>query len=257
MTGQFSSDQIAVFLLVLARISGLVSSAPIVGDAQVPRLVKVGLVIVLTFVLVQVPGIQGMRAPTGLYPFTLSVAAQLFVGLSLGFVARIIFLIMLTAGGIISLQIGLSMSSVLNPMTESTDTVLTQLYTVIAGMTFLALNGDLWLIASLTRSFDLAPLSPDAFSPTLVQSVIGDLLVVTQLGVQIAMPVAATLFATDLILGVVSRALPQLNVFVLSLPLNIVLGLMALIASLAGTILIVSHLTNQVPNVMLDLVRQT
>ena len=257
MSVQLGSDQIAVFLLVLARIGGLVSSAPIVGDAQVPRVVKVALVLALTFVLVQVPAIQRMQAPAGLFPFTLSVVAQLFVGLAMGFVARTVFLALLTAGGIVSLQIGLSMSSVLNPLTETTDSVLTQFYTVLLGMTFLAVNGDLWLIASLIRSFDLAPLTPGVFSPSLVQSAVEDILVVTQVGLQIAMPVAATLFASDLILGVVSRSLPQLNVFVLSLPLNIVLGLLAMIASLAGTILIIGHLTDQMPNVMLDLVRHS
>jgi len=257
MNVQFSSDQISVFLLVLARVGGLVSSAPIVGDAQVPKLVKVGLVIVLTIVLVQVPSIQHMQAPTGLYPFTLSVLAQLFVGLALGFVARILFLVMSTAGGIISLQIGLSMSMVLNPMTESADSVMTQFYTITAGLTFLAMNGELWLVAALSRSFDLAPLTPSSFSPVLVQTVVSDLLVVAQASIQIAMPVAATLFASDLILGVASRALPQLNVFILSMPLNIMLGLMAMIGSLAGTVLIVGHLTDQVPNVMLDLVSHT
>ncbi len=257
MNAQFSADEIAIFLLVLARVGGLVSSAPLIGDAQIPRMIKVGLVIVLTIVLVQVPVVQRMQAPTGLFPFSLAVLVQLLVGLAMGLVARAIFLALLTAGGIVSLQFGLSMSAVLNPLTETTDSVMTQFYTVVIGMTFLAMNGDLWLIASLARSFDLTPLGSGSFSPSLVQSAVGDLIAVTQIGVQIAMPVAATLFATDLILGVVSRSLPQLNVFVLSLPLNILFGLLAMSASLAGTVLIVGHLTDQVPNVMLDLVHHT
>jgi flagellar biosynthetic protein FliR len=254
MNVQFTSDEISVFLLILARAGGLVVTAPVIGDAQVPRMVKVGLVIVLSLVLVQVPGIRRLEAPTGMYIFALSVLTQLIVGISLGLAARMMFYAVQTAGGIVSLQIGLSVASVLNPMTRESDPLMTQLYTVIVGMVFLAMNGDLWLVASLTRSFDMAPLTPSALSPHLVQSMIGDFMVVTQLGLQIAMPIAASLFATDLVLGVISRALPQLNVFVLSLPLNILLGFMALIASLAGSMLIISHLTEQVPNIMLDLV---
>jgi flagellar biosynthetic protein FliR len=255
MNVQLSSDELSVFLLILARSSGLVVTAPVIGDAQVPRMIKVGLVIMLSLVLVQVPGIRRLDAPVGLYAFSLSVVTQLIVGMSLGLAARMMFFAVQTAGGIVSLQIGLSVASVLNPMTRETDALMSQLYTVIVGMLFLAMNGDLWLVASLTRSFDLAPLTPSALSPHLVQSIIGDFLLVTQLGVQIAMPIAASLFATDLVLGVISRALPQLNIFVLSLPLNILLGFMALSASLAGMTLIVSHLTDQVPNIMLDLVR--
>ena len=254
MNVQLGSDQIAVFLLVLARVGGLVSTAPIIGDAQAPRTVKVGLVVALTIVLVQVPNVQHLQAPTGLLPFSLAVLVQLLVGLAMGFAARIMFLALLTTGGIVSLQIGLSMSQVLNPLTESTDSVMTQFYTILIGMTFLAMNGDVWLIASLARSFDLTPLGTGSFTLSLVQSAIGDLFTVMQVGLQIAMPVAATLVASDIVLGVLSKALPQLNVFVLSMPLNIMLGLMALIGSLAGTILIVGHLTDQVPNVMLDLV---
>jgi flagellar biosynthetic protein FliR len=240
----------------MARVGGLVVSAPIIGDAQVPRTVKVGLVVVLSIVLLQVPSIRHLAAPVGLYPFTLSVLAQLFVGITLGIVARALFLAVQTAGGIVSLQIGLSIAAVLNPMTREPDPVLTQLYTVIGGMVFLALNGDIWLVASLTRSFDMAPLTPGVLSPSLVQSAIGDLIMTTQLGLQIAMPIAASLFATDLVLGVISRALPQLNVFVLSLPLNIILGFMALLGSLAGMVLLIGHLTDQTPSIMLDLVHR-
>ena len=172
----------------------------------------------------------------------------------MGFAARIMFLALLTAGGIVSLQMGLSMASVLNPLPDTSDSVMTQFYTILIGMTFLAMNGDVWLIASLARSFDLTPLGTGSFTPSLVQSAIGDLFTVMQVGLQIAMPVAATLVVSDVILGVLSKALPQLNVFVLSMPLNILLGLLALIGSVAGTILLVGHLTDQVPNVMLDLV---
>jgi flagellar biosynthetic protein FliR len=125
----------------------------------------------------------------------------------------------------------------------------------MVGMTFLALNGDAYLVASVARSFDLAPLSTSALSPNLMQSAAGDVLTVAELGLQIAMPIAATLFASDLLLGVVSRALPQLNVFVLSLPLNIILGLMAIIGSLAATVLFLGNQVSDMPSMLLALVR--
>jgi len=204
---------------------------------------------------VQVPSIRAMGAPVAILPFTMSVIAQLLVGIAIGFVARTIFFAVQTAGGIVSLQIGLSIAAVLNPLTNEADPILGQLYTIMVGMTFLALNGDAYLVASVARSFDLAPLSTSALSPNLMQSAAGDVLTVAELGLQIAMPIAATLFASDLLLGVVSRALPQLNVFVLSLPLNIILGLMAIIGSLAATVLFLGNQVSDMPSMLLALVR--
>lgn len=247
-----TGNAITLFLVVLARVGGLVVSAPILSDMQVPRPVKVVLSLVLSFVLVQTPRVAGARVPVDLAPFALLVLAQLVVGLVLGFVARTIFLAVQTAGGIVSLQTGLSMASVLNPLTRQPDPVISQLYTLVASITFLAVNGDAWLVASLARSFDLAPLTAASASPTLLSGVITDTLAVTGIGLQIALPIAASLFAANIVLGVVSRSMPQLNVYVLSMPLNLILGLLALIAALGGTVLVIGHLTGQLPHMMLD-----
>jgi flagellar biosynthetic protein FliR len=188
-------------------------------------------------------------------PFAASVLAQLLLGIVLGYVARTLFFAMQIAGGIVSLQTGLSLGAVLNPLTQEPDAVFSQLYTVIASLTFLALQGDLWVVAALVRSFDLTPLTPDALTPALVQGAIANVLTVVQAGLQIAMPIAASLFATNLVLGVISRSLPQLNLFVLSLPMNLLLGLVALLGSLATVVLIAGHLAGNVPGSLLNLLQ--
>jgi flagellar biosynthetic protein FliR len=255
VTVALGANDVSVFLLVLARVSGLVLSAPVIGDRQVPAMIKAGLAIVLGIVLVQVPAIHAMPAPIAMLPFAASVLAQLLVGIVMGYVARTMFFALQIAGGIVSLQTGLSLGAVLNPLTQEPDAVFSQLYTVIASLTFLALQGDLWVVASLARSFDLTPLTPDALTPALVQGAIADVLTVVQAGLQIAMPIAASLFATNLVLGVISRSLPQLNLFVLSLPINLLLGLVALLGSLASVVLIAGHLTGNVPGSLLNLLQ--
>ncbi|HVA88845.1 MAG TPA: flagellar biosynthetic protein FliR [Chloroflexota bacterium] len=253
MTAQFSGPQIALFLLVLARAGGLVVSAPVIGDPQTPRMVKVILAVMLSVLLIQAPSVTRLTAPTDLLPFSANVLAQLVIGIALGLVARTIFYAVQTAGGIVSFQTGVSLASVLNPMTQQPDTMFSQLFTVIAGLTFLAVHGDVWLVASLARSYDLAPVSGSGISPQLVGSVVTDFTTITKLGVQIAMPIGVSVFAANLILGVLSRALPQLNLFVLSMPLDMLLGLVALGGGLAAIMMVVSQLTNDVPQAMLGL----
>lgn len=251
MTVNATGNEISLFLLVLTRVSGLLLSAPLVGDAEVPRLIKVSVAIALAVVLVQLPVIAHATAPVALLPFILAIVGQLLVGVALGFVARAVFFAVQTAGQIVSLQIGLSNAAVFNPLSRQPDAVTVQLYTVIAALVFLAVEGDTWLVASLARSFDLAPLSGAAFSPALLKEAINAAIAVTQIGVQIALPIAASLFGANVVLGVLSRSLPQLNVFVLSMPLDLLLGLLAIGGSLAGMILVIEHLFSGIPHTML------
>jgi flagellar biosynthesis protein FliR len=253
MIAQLSAPQIALFLLVLARAGGLVASAPVLGDPQTPRMVKVILAVAISLLLVQVPNVSRLTPPTDLLPFAVTVLSQLLVGVALGLVARTVFFAVQTAGGIVSLQTGVSLASVLNPMTQQSDTMFSQLFTVIAGLTFLAVHGDVWLVASLARSYDLAPITGTGLSAQLLGNVTADFISVAKLGLQIAMPIAVSIFAANLILGVLSRALPQLNLFVLSLPIDMLLGLAALSGGLAAMVLLIGQLTNDLPRAMLGL----
>lgn len=253
MSVAVTGNQIALFLVVLARASGLVLSAPLVGDAQVPRIVKAALALALSFILVGGPSVARATVPSGFLPFALVVVAQLLIGISLGFVARLLFLAMQTAGELVSMQIGLSNASIFNPLTRQPASVLSQLYTVMTSLAFLALNGDEWVTASLARSYDLAPLTASAFSGDVVLGVVKTAVAVTGLGLQIAMPISASLFAANIVLGVISRSLPQLNIFMLSMPLNLLLGLLALLGSLAALMVMLGHLVGGTPQMMLNL----
>jgi flagellar biosynthesis protein FliR len=251
VTTTVTADQISLFLLVVARVGGLMVSAPILGDSQAPRMVKVTIALALSFVLVQVPSVAHDRAPAALASFVLVVLAQLLIGIALGFIARLLFFVVTIAGQLVSLQVGLSNAAVFNPMTRESDPVLAQFYTVIAALTFLALNGDVWLVASLARSFDLSPVSGGVLPPDLLKAAITAAITATGLGLQIALPIAGSLFAANIVLGVVGRSLPQLNIFVNSMPLNFLLGLTALLSTLAATMLAIHHLTNELPQTLL------
>ncbi len=248
----YSGAQIALFLVVLARVSGLVLSAPVLGDQAVPRSVKAILAVVLAFVVAQVPTLSAARVPQSMAPFAFDVVAQLLVGISLGLVARLLFFAVQTAGEIVSMQIGLSAASIFNPLTREPNPIMGQLYSIVAVITFLALNGDLWVVAALSRSFDLVTIG-GGFSAHMVTHIIDEAATVTQLGFQIAMPIAASIFAATVVLGVVSRSLPQLNVFVLSMPLNMMLGLLAIVGSMGATVVLLGHLVTGLPREMLSL----
>ena len=242
---------IAAFLMILCRVSGTVMTAPIVGDRQVPNMVKAIVSVILSFILVGVPGIVTGKIATDLFGLGSGIVLQLIVGISLGFLARLLFYFVQTAGQIASLQMGLSTAAVYNPMTQQADPIFSQLYTIVAGLVFLAINGDVWLVASLARSFTLAPLSSSTVSQLATNGVIVSALTVAAVGLQLSLPITASVLIANLVLGIIGRSMPQLNLFILSMPIDFILGLLALIASLAATITVVAHFTNALPQTML------
>lgn len=216
-------------VLVLVRVSGMLAMVPIFSQQQLPRTLRFGIGLLFTFVMVAtVPTI----APMQLGPLTVAVLAQLFVGLVFGFVAYLLFTGVQFAGQIIDLQMGFAIANVINPQTSQSVTIVGEYELTLATLLYLTINGHHLLIAGMARSFALVPLpyaaTPDLLTGDVMGFFTGALLVV----LQIAAPVAISLFLVNVMLGLMARVAPQMNVFVIGFPLQIGIGLVMLIVSI-------------------------
>jgi flagellar biosynthetic protein FliR len=216
-------------VLVLVRVSGMLALVPIFSQQQLPRTLRFGIGLLFTFVMVAtVPTIEPMQ----LGPLTVAVLAQLFVGLVFGFVAYLLFTGIQFAGQIIDLQIGFAIANVINPQTSQNVTIIGEYELTLGTLLYLAINGHHLLIAGMARSFALVPLpyasAPDFLTGDVMGFFTGALLVV----LQIAAPVAVSLFLVNVMLGLMARVAPQMNVFVVGFPLQIGIGLVMLIVSI-------------------------
>lgn len=218
--------QLTGALLPMLRVSGLLVSAPLFGQATVP--VQVRALLALTVTMAVAP----------LYPAApalLSVAwwgsalQELVIGLLVGFAFRLIFEAVLMAAEAASLSTGLSFAQLASPTEGQPTAAFGTLYTILATLAFLALDGHLLMIRVLVAG---APLSADPAH--VAQAILGLAGSVLAAGILLAAPVIAAMLGVYLAAGAMSKAAPALNIFAVGFPAALLIGLVALGWSLNG-----------------------
>lgn len=244
-------NSIDIFLLVLTRMTGLFIIAPIFGRKNIPVYFKVGLAFFMAVLLVntQNPGIK--IEYVNMWGFAILVIKEIIVGITIGYVSYIIFTSIYVAGQIIDMQIGFGMVNVIDPVSNIQVPITANFYYIICMMLFLVGNGHHILINALFDSFKVVPLGTAAFSGALMNDLLRIFGSIFSIGFRISSPVIASILVTDIALGIMSRAVPQLNVFVVGMPLKIIIGLLVMVLTFPSFISIVEGLTGDVAKEML------
>ena len=222
---------LGAFIWPFFRILALVSSAPILGNPTVPVSVKIGLAVVLTLVLSPVLGNMPAVEP-GSAIGLLILAQQIVIGVSIGFTMSIIFSAVEMAGNIASMQMGLGFATFFDPQNAAQTPVVGTFLGLLATLLFLALNGHLYMIEVLAQSFQALPVAPQPFSAAGWRALAGWGGEIFLAGLLLSMPIMAALLITNLALGIMTRAAPQLNVFSVGFPITLAAGFVVLAIAL-------------------------
>lgn len=221
----------SMWLLAFARFAGFFVQAPIFGSHHFDKKVLVALAATMSIVLF--PELK--LPPTFTFeivPYFLMVATQVVTGLVIGFVSFMIMAAAQFGGEMLDVQMGLSVASSFDPATGSTVNMMRRMKFYLAMILYLIMDGHHFLIRAIYQSFDLIPVT----GMNLTGNVITQCVVLTgqifYLGLQISAPALAALFVTQVALGLLARVAPQMNVFMLSFPLNIAIGLSLICASM-------------------------
>lgn len=225
-------DQIPVFVLVLFRMGGLMASAPLLGSMNIPIKIK----IMLTFIMSM--AIFGMVPPVAIVPksyitLAVGVGCEMLIGISLGFILKLLFVGFQMGAEIISQQMALSLSSLIDPQSGVSTTIISQFFLLLATLIYVLINGHLILIRSLAQTFQTIPLMGTLNGKSLVDMFVSILNGAFQLSIRIAGPTLVAIFLATLALGFISRTMPQLNILAAGFPLRITLALIILISSLS------------------------
>ncbi len=215
------------FLWPFVRMLALVSTAPIFGEAWVPRQVKVAVAVMLTFVI----------APTlGALPAVPVVSAggvwivlqQVLIGAAMGFSMKLVFTAVLAAGEYIGLQMGLSFASFFDPMSHGSTMVVSRLLNMLAMLIFLALDGHLLMVNALAESFSTLPVTEGRMAAggwLFLVLAAGDIF---SSGLMLALPLVTALLTLNLAMGILNRASPQFSIFAVGFPLTLLAGIFML-----------------------------
>ncbi|MFP4661029.1 MAG: flagellar biosynthetic protein FliR [Halanaerobiales bacterium] len=229
--GDILSNYTYQFILLLFRYSGLFLITPIFSSRIVPSRIKVGLAFL--FAIITLPLIQGTHPfPDQVMMILIEVLRELLIGLVIGFIAFLSFAVVQLAGRFVDMRMGFAIVNVADPIHGDTLPLMGQFKNVLVTLLFLAINGHHIMIRAVSRSFDIIPLGGAVLSNSALQLILrnaGDIFV---LAFKVALPVVATLFVADIILGFMARTIPQLNVFVVGLPMKILVGLIVMMLSI-------------------------
>ncbi len=240
-----SPERYQDFLLILVRTSALFISAPFFGFRLVPSSVKILCSIFISLIIaVYLP--PSSYLITSLIELLVVVAHQILVGLLLGVIASFTFEAIRFAGEIIDLQMGFGMANIIDPSTQFRQTLFGEFNYLMAIMVFLVLNGHHFLLLNLIHTFEKVPLYQLGFSSNLEFSIMDNFRSIFIIGLKLALPILAVLLLVDIISGLISRLIPQLNIFVISFPFKITTGFIALIAFLPEIIRIYGHLIRNI-----------
>jgi flagellar biosynthetic protein FliR len=239
---QWTLSQFSAFALMLIRVSVVMVTAPILGNTRIPTQVKIALALVITLLLYLTVHPAPLAEPRNVLSLAGAVAGEIFAGLIVGYTAYLLFSGIQMAGQVVDIQIGFGLVNVLDPSGGQQVSILGEFYYLIAMLFFLAVDGHHALIKALGDSFQLLPAGSIAWLDQAAKA--GPLLsgFFTKLFIiafQVAAPSIAVLFLTNLSMGLLSRTLPSMNVFVVGMPLNVMVGLLVTILSLKllGTVL--------------------
>lgn len=221
-------SEIFLFALVLCRIAGLFAALPVFGGRRLPTRIKIVTVLAITIVCLPILKITPPPVPSDAFSLGILVLQELMIGLTLAFITQIIFAAVELSGQIIGLQMGFSISSVIDPNMGNQMQIMSVMQSLLATLFFLSLNIHHAFIRAIVDSFTVIPLGGWKMSEALLQFLVKNTSDVFILGIRLAAPVMVTLLLTSVVLGIMARAFPQMNVFMVSFPLNIGLGFMVL-----------------------------
>lgn len=224
----FSVGNIILFMAIFTRLSGLLFSAPLFSTYPIPNQVKIWLAATIAFILFPIIGSHTQFVtPNSVPALSLVLFKEFLVGYAIGYCANIVFVGIELGVNTFTVQMGLSADQALNPTSGGNSPVLTQAYTYLASMIFIGLGAHRWIFAAIYNSFKAMPVGYTiTFSPGMVEQIIIITSQIFSLALNIALPIFGILFITDVLLGFTSKMMPQMNIFMVSLPLKIYLGLL-------------------------------
>jgi len=204
-------------------------SAPLLSSPALPRQVKVAFALTLSFLIF--PGLtisQKINPPGHAINYLLYFIRETGLGLILGYTIRLLFVGVQLSGQIIGFQMGLGMAEFLDPQTAEETLVISQFKNILAMMIFISLNAHYLCLKALVDSFTLIPLGGFSLSHPLAKVVAGMVGNVFVISLKAGVPVILTLLLVEIVMGVINRVIPQMNIFMISLPLKIAVGLLVI-----------------------------
>jgi flagellar biosynthetic protein FliR len=225
-----TAEYILVAFLIFVRVSSMIMTAPYFSSASFPAQVKLFFALITSVLLYPVIPAENVNIPPDANVIFLAttIIIEVLVGVAMGLIGQLIFAGLEMAGRLVSLKIVLGFASVVDSMTQQQSTLISNLFSMLAVLVFLSIDGDKIYINALAKSFEVLPLSQASIH--LAGPYMLDVAVyIFMIAVQIASPFLVVLFLLDLSLAIFARIMPQANIMFIALPIKLGVGFVLLL----------------------------
>lgn len=219
-----TTAQVTLFSLILMRMSGFILLNPILGRRNIPMQVKAGFIFVLTLTVYSFSAGDAFDIANPLeYGFLL--LKEFAAGYVIGYVTELFFFVITFAGYVMDFQMGLSMSTVYDPQSNTQVPITGSLLQAFYVLLFLAVDGHLALMKILLQSAEIVPYGGIVITQNLALRVIDLFSECVIMGIKFAFPILAAEFLIEIGVGILNKIVPQINIFVINIQLKVIVGL--------------------------------
>lgn len=225
----FQIDEFMFWSLIFMRVTGFIVINPILGRSGIPGMAKGGLVFALTLLIGTAQrGSAEIFTPGTSLEYGVLLLSEFAVGIGVAFVIQMIFYVISYAGALIDFQMGMSMVNVYDPQTRAQVALTGSIYQAFFFLLFFAVDGHLMLMKVLIQSSNLVPYGHASFSAEMAQTMLDIFKECTILGIRMTLPILITELLTGMAVGILMKAIPQVNIFVINIQVKIFVGLIML-----------------------------
>jgi len=232
-----TANNIIIYMLIFTRLSGLISSAPFFSTIQSPMMVKIWLCATVAFIFYPIIYTsKSFLLPHNAPEFIILILMEFFVGYLIGFIANLIIEGVRMSGNILSVQMGLSMSQALDPATGINTPEISQIYVYLTTLIFLMTSAYHMLFIAVFDSFSAIPMGVFAiFDANIISGIVQLFSQLFKIAFAVALPIFSVLLIVDILLGMMSKMMPQMNIYMVALPVKIYIGVFLILAFLSAT----------------------
>lgn len=220
------------FILIFFRLSSFFMVVPVFFPAGTPNIAKVGFCFLITYIFMPLVDITHLGSNITLLMIIIYSVSEVLVGISLGYITRMCFQLIDMAGQFMDFHVGFSMSQMFDPSLEDNTTIIGRIMYWTSIMIFFLIDGHHMLIMSILSTFEKVKLGMFVMNDDFILYIFEVFTEFFNIALKISIPVTLILLFTNIILGLISRSVPQLNVMVLGMPIKIVVGVVSLIIAM-------------------------
>lgn len=227
---EISLNEFLIYILVLLRMGGVVVFAPFLGGEDLPQRARIGIVVFLALATYHraEATLGGMALPLSLFELAGLAAREVLVGVSLGYGSSLVFSGVQLAGELVGQQIGFTLANVLDPVMEEEVGLISFFKFTLAIAVFLALNLHLLLLKVLALSYEFVGLGGAVLHTRFLDQLLEMFGGIWRTALEVGGPVLIVMLMVSIVVGVLSRTMPQLNLLVIGLPTRTMVGLFVL-----------------------------